>query len=243
MSQHTMNKLNAAITTVAHKPSFNFRNWKQGQEGFTRLNALLESGKLTTDQITVTADKEGKAENDLYQRNPVTLEIEVPLVSSFIKDDFLTMAQIDHIQALINQTIEKAQQPAVDAGNTEDENLIPWYVVLEQPFKQRVAAVKITDDMLKAAVALYAVYLEDVGSSAKGIELQSTLGLKKFALTACIKVPHKVLERIQERIAGWVEDMEDTDKHTHSAVINLWAGNLEKVLNPEPEEELDADMI
>jgi hypothetical protein len=243
MSQVQMNEMNQAITTVNHKASFNFRNWKQGQEGFNRLNTLLEAGKIAETDIAITPDKDGDESKNLYQRKPLHLDIEVPLVSSFIKDSHFTAAQLDHLQALINQTVEKAQQQAVDAGNPSAEDLTPWYVVLDAPFKQRTAAVKITEEMLKAAVTLFSDYLGQVGSSAKGIDLISNLSMKKFALTACVKVPRKVVERIQERVAGFFEAMSDEEKHTHTAVVTLWAGNIEKVLNPEVEDELDADMI
>ena len=232
------------ITTVKHNASFNFRNWILGQAGHSRLAELLESGKLAADDILVTKDKEGNEAKDQYQRKPVALELEVPLVSSFVLPDTLTPQMMDHLQALINQTVEKAQSAAVDAGIQADEGALKtWQQVLAAPFKQRTAAVKVTEEMIKAAVAIFSEYLEEVGSSIKAIELISALASKKFALTACVKVKRPVLEKIQERVAGFWTGLSDTDQHQHTATINLWAANLEKAINPETEDEIDEDMI
>ena len=221
------NAVALTITTVAHKASYNLRNWKAGQAGFDRLNELVEGGKLATTDITVTKDKEGITANDLYQRNAVALEIAVPLVSSIVLEGALSPQQLDHLQALLNATFEKAQQASVDAGTHNEEGaLISWEDVLSAPYKQRTAQVKVTEEMVKACVAIFAPYLEEVGSAQKGIELISTLALKKFALTSCIKVKVTVLEKIQERVVGFFENLDDTAKHTHTAVINLWATNF-----------------
>jgi len=232
-----------AITTVKHNASFNFRNWKQGQEGFKRLETLLTDGRITQDDITVTPAKDGDETATLYQRKQVKLELEVPLVSSFIKEDTLTPAQVDHLQALLNATIEKAQQPNVDAGKLAADDIIMWDAVLNAPYKQRTAAVKITQAMLDAAVKVFADYLEEVGSSPKGIALISNLCAKKFNLTACIKVSHAVMEKIQGRLVELITSLDLAELHQHEAVFNVWATAIEKVLKPEVEEEIDSDMI
>ncbi len=238
---------NTAVT-IAHNATFNFRNWKQGQAGYDKLTLAINEERLTTEDIKVSrVDVEGKPDDrsqDLYQRKPLNLALPVLLISSVIKDDAeLSTAQLDHLQCLVNQACEKAHSNLVEAGNVKEADIISWEQVLSQPFKQRTAAVKITEAMLKAATELFIAYLQDVGSNPKGIELITKLGLKKFGIAACATTKKNILEAIQERVAGFIESLEASVAHEHVAVLELWSGNLEKVLNPELEEDIDESMI
>lgn len=240
------NKVGLIVATVlgsvAHTATYTFRNWKKGTAGYDRLQAALVAGKLTPEDIAVTKDKEGKVENDLYQRKPVVLALTVPLLDETALPGF-TPAQVSHTQSLINQAVEKAQSALVDEGNVPTDKIITWQDALEQPFKTRAAAVKITDDMLKAATTVFKAFLVEVGSAPKAVELITELSMKKYALTACTKVPPKALERIQGRLVELIEALDAETAHTHAAVLEMWAANIEKAINPVVDEELDLDMI
>ncbi len=230
-------------TTIIHSAAFNFRNWKKGQAGYDKLALAIQESRITTADVKVTKDEEGNTDNDLYQRKPLTLALSVPLMASCLIEGALTAAQTDHLQALVNQACEKAHTVLVDNGNVTEASLISWEDVLAQPFKQRVAAVKVTEAMVKATNELFEAYLVEAGSQEKGILLMTKLATKKFGIAACATTKLPILEAIQGRIVGFIESLSDEAQHEHAPVLNLWATNLEKVINPELEEEVDEDMI
>lgn len=216
----------AGMNTKTTEVPYHFKSYDADSEGFKRLNALLESGKLTADDIEVIKE-EGKA--DKYKRKSTKLSFEVPV----IEIAGATKEVNDHVQCLVNKAIEAAQKPAVDAADLSA--MKDWRTVLSTPFAQRTASIKVTTELVNKVVELMKEGLLAQGVKEKGVELACALGTKKFTVAACQPIPNEVVEKVQGLVVGWYSELDADTAGAVEPVMNLWAANIEKVLQPAEE--------
>lgn len=216
--------------------TFHFKSFTQEEKGYERLAELVEKEAIATADIEQITE-EGKA--DKFKRKSVTINMEVPVVAV----EGFSAAQNDHLQQLVNKAIKGAQDDVVGAGTPTAETLFTWDKVLESPYAQRTAAVKVTAEMVKAVVDIVkatmpALFNEKVAAAV------AQLGEKRFSLASCQPVSNAVLEKLQGAVATWYSELAKEDAEVAAQcepVVNLWATNLEKVLKPS--EEFDLDMF
>lgn len=245
MTNTNKNLVIAGIASVLHTASFSYKNYKEGEAGFERLSALLEAGTITQEEIIVTEPDEGtykteaeKAAATLYRRATKQLELPVPLVGAFIKDDTLNAAQSEHLQGLINKACEEYHKKPVSEG---DSTVHGWDVVLNESFATRGGQVKVTPEMVKDAVDSLRVFLTESGTKEQGCILTCELATKKFNAASLQRVPEQVLENVEVLVGNWFESLDPTTVHLHTPVMNLWAIAIEKALKPS--EDIDLSMF
>lgn len=254
MSQSNTTQAAAAVTipatiqgvaTVAHTATFMYKNYKEGDAGFDRLSEMLDKGIIAQDDIIITEPEAGtyktdaeKAKLTQYRRATKQMDIPVPLVTDFVKDDTLAAAQLEHLQGLINKACEEFHKKPVADG---DYTVHGWDVVLNESFATRGGQVKVTPEMVKDAVESLNTYLVAAGTKEKGVQLVCELAGKKFNAASLQRVPVTVLENVQTLVGNWFESLEATEQHQHTPVMSLYATALEKALKPS--EEIDLDMF
>ncbi len=224
------------INTKAIDFTFHFKSYTAEEKGYERLSALVEKESLAADQVEVITE-EGKA--DKYKRKSVTVNMAVPVVAV----EGFTAAQNDHLQQLVNKAIKTAQDDVIGNGTPTAETLVSWDAVLEAPFAQRTAAIKVTAEMVKAVVEVVKATMPELFND-KVAAAVAQLGEKRFSLASCQPVSNAVLEKLQGAIATWYAALAEQDADvaaTCEPVVNLWATNLEKVLKPS--EDFDLDMF
>jgi hypothetical protein len=226
--------MSTIIATKTVATPFHFKSYTQQDKGYEKLSELLNAGRITAEDIQ-HIQEEGKA--DKFKRKSITLQLEVPVVTV----EGFTSAQNDHLQHLVNKAVKTAQDDVVAAGNPEARDLVKWQDVLEAPFAQRAAAVKVTVEMVKATVELVQATMGEMFNE-KVVAAVAQLGERRFSPAACQPVNNMVLERLQGVVAQWYTQLAEDEANIAAEiepVINLWAANLEKVLKPSEELGLD----
>jgi len=234
------NSNTGSIAITMHKTAFHFKSYTADKDGYKKLEALLNDGKITAEDIGVVhaKDEAGNDLPDVFKRASVELELAVPIIN--IPE--LTANQNAHVQALVNKAITEAQRDTVNVGDIDAKFLIGWDAVLESSYRQKNGAAKVTTELLEAVVERMRIGLEETGSNEQVVLLSTSLGGKKFSLSACQPVPRNVLEKLQGIIVDWMLYLEETDAPAYSQaepVFNLWATNIEKVLKPAQEINMD----
>lgn len=239
------------VATIVYPHSFTFKNYKQGTKGYEKLEEMLSEGLLTSDDILVIPPKDltDSAGNKLtdaqiaaetnYRRVTKVVELSVPLVSSFVTEGTLTPAQIDHVQALVNKAIAYKHQEAV--AERCDYTVQGWQSILEENPAARIAQVKVTADMLSAAVDALTLFMDAQNIGIKGQQLTQSLAHKKFNAATVQRVPVQTLEKVQIILANWFTSMDALSQNEHQPVMKVWSDALERAL--QPEDSLDADIF
>jgi hypothetical protein len=231
-----LNAVTAAIKTIEFTEKYNFKSTKNGTEALAALELLEVEGKL---KLKETKDENG-VEVIGKQRLSEEVKFTVPDFIALLDGKGLSLNKMLTIQALIEKHIAAANKRTVDAGDFE---FIGWEQVLEDGLVQRKAGIKVTALMIADAVKGLIGYLTNETSTKEGgINLTSKLGLKKFTVAACNGTPLEVLERIQSLVLQWFESLEVAEQAEHTPVVELWASELEKTINP-AQEDIDITMF
>lgn len=226
------------VPVITFDAKFAFKPWAEGKDGYARLQELLAAGKISQEDIAVipAAEEGGQVK---YQRKPREYKLEVPNMAAIIPEGLLAAKQVDHIQQLVNKAVKDNNSKLVDAGNVEIEGLDSWATILERPFAQRQAAIKVTAEMLKAAKEAIVEVLGNLGAKPQAIATIENLVDKKFSAAACTKIQSH-LDKIQGMLFTVIENMAEDVAVQHEAALELLTGNLEKALAPAEELEEDA---
>ena len=223
-----------AMETKTVEFSYHFKSFNQTEKGYERLQELVKSEALAQTDVEVI-EEEGK--DSRFKRKSLTIGMEVPVISI----DGFTSAQNAHMQQLVNRAIKTAQDEVVANGTPTAETLVGWAAMLESPFAQRTAQVKVTAEMVKAVVEVVKATMPDLFNQ-KVADAVAQLGEKRFSLASCQPVSNTVLEKLQGAVATWfkaIKEQEPEAAEQCEPVVNLWAANLEKVLKPSEEYNLD----
>lgn len=244
-----MTKSNEAVSTEApavaefgtklFKAKYNFKTVKPNTPNHEVLNSLVNEGLLAKDAVETIEDKENGTVLG-YKRKSQEVEFSVLDLSTVIKEDTLSVAQVNHLQFLVEKAVELANKEAIDSCSNE---LTGWDAVLESSPIKRKASTKVTAEMLEAAVLALVEFLQTkTQATEKGISVVSQLAGKKFSVSACRAIPPTLLERMQGLVSMWIDDLSDSDMSIHEPVITVWADALEKLLAP-ADDEFDEDMF
>jgi hypothetical protein len=229
-------EVSTAIKTIKFKEKYNFKSTKNGTEALAALEVLQVDGKL---KLKDTKDEDGVTVIG-KQRLSEEVEFVVPDFITLLDGHGLSLNKMLTVQALVEKHIAAANKRTVDAGDFE---FAGWEQVLEDGLVQRKAGIKVTALMIADAVKSLIFYLTNETSTKEGgINLTQKLALKKFTVAACAGSPLEVLERIQSLVLQWFEASTVTEQAEHSPVVELWAGELEKTINP-AQEDVDITMF
>lgn len=227
--------------SIINKSVFHFRSQEVTSKTGESLLKLVADGKLAADQLTPeTVD--GK---DWVKRTSVTVDLAVPNVAGLVIEGALTPEQLAHMQAALVQYLEGKQKIEVDGCTGK---VIDWLELFSSPFASKVAAIKVTADMLKAAKA---IILEALDGKVDGTAYAKPAGLKivenlfdsRASLASCLQYAPNVLERIKAIITTGTEVLVVADKlGVHADAIDLILTNIDKALAPKTSD-LSADDI
>jgi hypothetical protein len=217
--------------SVLNKSLFFFRTQDAATKSGEALLKLIEDGKLTTADVT-TEEVEGKT---FIKRNSVTIDLAVPNMAALIVADALTPDQLAHLQAAITQYVESKQKVEVDACTGK---VVDWLELFGAAFTQKVAAIKITAEMVKAAKV---VMLEALSGGIDGTAYAKPAGLKiidalfdsRASMASCVQYAPNVLEKVESIITTGAEVLAGADKlDGHADAIDLILTNIKKALAP-----------
>jgi hypothetical protein len=225
-----------AASTLFTLP-IHFKRWAEGSKGHQDLLALKAQGVIADfdkEVEAITEDGKKAFKRKTLSYSVTTLDCAVALAGSG-----LDLSQIMHIQELVNAAIKKDVQSMVADSERKSpvnqDDLPTWITTLSQSFNKRPTAIKITVEMLNAALAALEAYLVDGGVKEGGITLTKDLCTKKFSLASLNVLTIPVIEKVQGLIIGWYETLTEAEQTQHFAVVNLWDSNISAKLNPQQE--------
>lgn len=227
-NENTMPEVNANVPTKAEKLTYSFKGYSQEKDKYKELVKLVESGKLSENDIEEIKE-EGKPTR--YKRKAVTVDAEIPV----IEIPGFTAEQNAHVRHLIMKKVEDANKTNIDECSGE---FAPWFEVLQSAPTVRGGGTKVTAEMLEAATESLQAFAEE-NYNDKVAEILATLAGKKFTTAACKDVKLSVLEKFQSVLLEWYEALETAEQLEVDPVMQLWAGNIEKILNPQNEVDID----
>lgn len=218
------------MNTTNQEITYHFKAFATTTDGYSRLAALVEAGKLSTDDIDIT-EADGVTK---WKRKSVTVKAAVPVVAI----EGYTPEMNDHVQYLIIKQLEAKNKENIDTVSGE---WIEWDKVLQQPAVLRTAAVKVSAELVEGVVAALAEYMNEAGYPQPAVELIVEAGSKRFNANVCRGIKVDVLTKIDSIIKGWVEALDSESADTVKPVTDLWAVNIDKLVNPKTE--VSADMF
>jgi hypothetical protein len=187
-------------------------------------------------------DVEGK---QILKRVSAEVSLQVPDVRTFVTEGTLTADQCDYLQALIVRHLEDKQKVEVDACSGD---VVDWAKLFSSPFTVKVASVKVTPEMLKAAkVAMLAALRGEVDGTAYakagGLQAAEALFDGRASMATCTKYAPDTLRKIESVLTTGAEVLAGAEKLAeHSAAIDLILTNIGNALNPKVQE-VSADDI
>lgn len=221
----------SAVPTKLHKAKAHYKTFAAGTKGFEALEAMVKEQKLKPADIDTGTTGEGAEAKVTWKRKSAELAVTVPLVSGLVQPDLLSANQVAHLQAVVDAYFEGKQRPFVDAASTE---VVNWATLLEGPYSLKTAAVKITAEMVTAAVAALAKGLAGI-TSAKAATTVVELAKKKFSPTVCRDLEVPILEKINSLVVEVFDSMTAEDQAKHEAVFELFVKELaDSITPPEP---------
>lgn len=238
-----MSNTNEAVATtlaaVAFTERFTFKTAVTGSPALASLTKLVDSGLLTDADLEEQKDDAGKVIG--YKRKNFDQVLQAPALTPVLEEQGFTAAQAKTVQDLVqSQVAAYNKKHVVDEGKSE---FIGWEQVLEAGLAIRKASSKVTTAMVAATTKAFTTYMSDVlKAQPQGVELAESLATKKFSVAACNRVNMQILERFSEVIESFSESLDAVELETHLSVLELWAGELEKTLNPE-QEEMSIDLL
>lgn len=189
----------ATVGFVNHTDTLHFKNYAVGSEGQKELQALVDAGKLTMDDITVGTKKEKDAEVPAWKRKSVQFTVAVPDVTTLIGADLLPASMLAHLQAVIAQRLVDKQKAEISdlTGKT-----VTFESVFSQAFTQRIAAVKVSAEALKVALDYLKVALETIGTNPKGLPRIMEMAGKRFSAASAAGLSPDALAVINTRVTA-----------------------------------------
>lgn len=218
----------ATVPTKLHKAKAHYKTFATGTNGFAALEAMVKEGKLKQSDIDAGTTGEGAEQKVTWKRKSAELAVTVPLVSGLVVEGLLSAAQITHLQSVVDAYFEGKQRPFVDAASTESVN---WATLLEGPYSLKTAAVKITAEMVAAAVAMLAKHLPSI-TSAKATTTVVDMAKKKFSATVCRELDVAILEKINSLVLEVFEALTEAEQAQHEAVFELFVAELAASITP-----------
>lgn len=234
-----------AIATTIFTLPIHFKNWVEGSKGHKDLLALQATGAIADWDKEVTASK-NEDDKVVYKRNSLNFNITTIDMVAALAGSGLSAAQVEHAQELVNAAIKKdIKEMVIDTTRTSpltDTDLPTGESVLSQPFNKRPVTIKVTLEMIAAAVKPLIAFLVESGVKEGGVKLTESLCTKKFSLAALNAIDTPVLEKINGLVMGWFEAISEGEQQLHFPVVNLWATNIDAKLNPKSED-ISIDMF
>lgn len=244
-----MSELNQAVALVVatslFTQAFHFKRWAKDSKGHKDLLALVAAGSIADfdKEVELVKDEEGL---EGFKRKSLSFSISTLDCVKALAGSGLSVAQVEHMQELVNGAIKRdIQLMLVDTSRTKpltDIDLPTAETVLAQSFNKRPVAVKVTMEMINAAVAPLVEWLKAAGTKQGGIDLTSGLCTKKFSIAALNGIETPIIERVQGLVFGWFEALPEGEQMVHFPVVNLWTANIDAKLNPK-QENISIDMF
>lgn len=225
------------VPVKVHKAKAHYKTFAAGTKGFESLEAMLKEQKLKQSDIDVGTAGEGAEAKVTWKRKSAELTVTVPLVAGLVQPDLLTANQIAHLQSVVDAYFEGKQRPYVDAASTE---VVNWSTLLEGPYSLKTAAVKITAEMVNAAVAALAKGLAGI-TPAKAATTVVELAKKKFSTTICRDLEVPILEKINSLVVEVFDSMTAEEQAQHEAVFELFVKELADSITPPAPVELSLE--
>ena len=227
-----------------------FKNWALDSKGHKDLVALGAKGGIADFKKEVTESVNEDSKVAQFKRNSLSYNVTTLnmafLLSGAVEAEALTPVMVDHIQELVNAAIKKEVQTMVsDIERTtpvSEADLPTFETVLSQPYNKRPSTIKVTVDMIKAAVTALIEFLTKSGVKEGGIKLTDSLCTKKFSIAALNTIDTPVIEKVQGLVLGWFETLTEAEQGVHFAVVDLWDKNIDAKLNPK-QEDISIDMF
>ncbi|MBM84470.1 MAG: hypothetical protein CMM47_00595 [Rhodospirillaceae bacterium] len=219
--------------TVATKPFttvYNFNFAKAGSDAFEKLQKALASGTITTNDVEVDAEKGSK-------RKPFNATLITVDMVALLADSGLSEKQVATVQDLVNAHIEAANKENVAVGITDYTDGL---AVLEAGLAKRGGSIKVTKEMLAATIAVLESYLASTSMAEKAKAFTIAKATAKFTVASLATVKTQVVERMGDILNEFATTLDDAAIEQHLPVLELWADNIQKTLNPEASaDELD----
>lgn len=230
----------AKAATMEFALPIHFKRWAADSKGHKDLEALAAKGAIADFEKEVTKEIDDETKKAVYKRNTLTFNVTTLDVASIVTGSGLELAEIDHLQELVNNAIKKDIQSMVaDADRTSPvtpDNLPTCFTVLGQPYNKRPVTIKVTMEMINAAIKPMTEWLAAQGIKEGGIDLTKSLCIKKFSISALNGYETAVIEKVQGLVLGWFEATTEAEQAQHYPVVNLWSINIEAKLNPKKED-------
>lgn len=192
-----------ALAFVSHADAMHFKNFAIDSDGQKELAQLVEAGKLTMADIDVT-DKDVTKDKvttkvTYWKRKSVSFTVQVPDVTTLVQPDLLTAAELAHLQAVIAQRLVDKQKSEISdlSGKT-----VTFAEVFGAAFTQRVTAVKVSAEALKAALEYLKAGLTAIGTNPKGLPRILDMAGKRFSAASAAGLAPDALAVIDTRVTA-----------------------------------------
>lgn len=234
-----------APTSIFSLP-IHFKRWAADSKGHKDLLALAANGAIADFTKEVTEEVDEETGKKVFKRNTLNYNVTTLNVAEIVAGSGLSLEEIDHVQELVNNAIKKEIQGMVADLDRKspvgEDNLPTCHTVLSQPYNKRPVTIKVTMEMINAAVKPMAAWLLEQGIKESGVELASSLCVKKFSIAALNGIETPIIEKIQGLVLGWFDAITEAEQQTHFPVINLWVNNITARLDPK-KEDITIDMF
>jgi hypothetical protein len=232
--------MNTETTTttgsVIYNATYHFKSSPINGKAYDNLMKLKGEGAISDDDLQQIRDDSGKL--IALKRKSLSVPFTVLDVASVVDVDTLTEKQVAHLQHLVNEAVKSANQKVVDDGKID---FLSWEQVLDADPAVRRAAVKVTNEMVKATTAVFGNFIADKIANPDAQQMLLDVASKKFSIASTKKFSTEILEFFQQIIGMFMDDLNEEELATHAPVLEVWAKALEDALKPQ--EEISVDMF